>query len=92
MMGRTMARYADRARTTVVIELTEVAGKQEELLEAFGECQSGRCACPTNEYEKLAVMEVVPARSGSPCAWTKSGVALDSSEIASAVSKIERDS
>ena len=98
MMGRTMARYQiAQEQSTVVIELTEVAGKQEELLEAFGECQSGRCACPTNEYEKLAAMEV---RSGEERITlrleAKSGVALDSSEIASCldytVSKIERDS
>jgi hypothetical protein len=28
------------------------------LLDAFGECRAGRCSCPTDEYEKLAGMDV----------------------------------
>lgn len=47
--------------TGVVIELTDVGTKQAELLEAFGECQTGRCDCPTDEYDKLASMEVSDA-------------------------------
>jgi hypothetical protein len=46
--------------TAVSIELTGVEGKQRELLDAFGECQSGRCTCPTDQYEKVAAMEVEP--------------------------------
>jgi hypothetical protein len=54
-----MARHRiEQDAGAVVIELTEVGGMQEELLEAFGECQAGRCSCPTDEYEKLAAMEV----------------------------------
>jgi hypothetical protein len=54
-----MARYRiEQDRGAVVVELTEVVGRQEELLEAFGECQAGRCPCPTDEYEKLAAMDV----------------------------------
>jgi hypothetical protein len=41
-----------------VIELTEVGGQQDDLLAAFAECQSGRCSCPTEEYQKVASMEV----------------------------------
>jgi hypothetical protein len=46
---------------SVTIELTKVAGPRDELLEAFGECQAGRCSCPTEEYEKVAEMGVQPA-------------------------------
>ena len=44
--------------TAVSIELTDVDGKQEELLEAFGECQSGHCSCPTDQYEKVAGIQL----------------------------------
>ena len=42
----------------ISIELTGVEGKQEELLQAFGGCQVGRCSCPTDQYEKVATMQV----------------------------------
>lgn len=40
------------------IEVTETKGKQEKLLEAFQECQEGRCTCPTQEYSKLDSLEI----------------------------------
>jgi hypothetical protein len=67
----------------VSIELTEVAGRQAELLEAFGECQEGRCSCPTDEYRKVATMEVRP--TGDRIAiklQAKPGTSLDATEIA----------
>ncbi len=42
----------------VNIEVTETNGKQEKLLEAFQECQEGRCNCPTQEYSKLDCLEI----------------------------------
>jgi len=54
-----MARYRiDEKESTVSIEVAEVAGHQEELMQAFGECQVGQCNCPTTEYTKLASMKV----------------------------------
>jgi hypothetical protein len=45
-----MARYQIRNdRSEVSIELTEVAGHDQEFFEAFAECQEGRCSCPTDE-------------------------------------------
>lgn len=44
--------------TAVSIKLTNVEGKQERLLEAFGECQTGQCSCPTDQYEKVAGMQL----------------------------------
>ncbi len=43
----------------IEIDVTELEGKKEQLLEAFQECSEGRCTCPTNEYQKLASLEVV---------------------------------
>lgn len=92
-----MARYKiDEMESAVVIEVTDVAGRQEELLDAFGECQSGRCSCPTNEYEKLAAMEVQPGEERITLRLqAKPGMALDTSEIAACldhtVAKIEAD-
>ncbi len=54
-----MARYRiDEKESIVSIEVGEVAGHQDQLVEAFGECQAGQCSCPTNEYDKLASMQV----------------------------------
>ena len=44
--------------TSVSIELTDVEGKQELLLQAFDECQTGQCSCPTDQYEKVAGMQL----------------------------------
>ena len=48
----------DKSSADVRIALTEVGEKREALLGAFNECAEGRCSCPTNEYEKVASMEV----------------------------------
>lgn len=42
----------------VTIELTGTCGSQDELLVAFGECQTGQCSCPTEEYQKVDAMDV----------------------------------
>ena len=78
-----MARYrVDADEAVVSIQLTELAGHQEVLLEAFRECQEGRCTCPTAEYRKVASMEIhtdedrIAIRLSS-----KPGQRLDTSEI-----------
>lgn len=54
-----MARYRiEESGSAVTIEVTEVGDQQQELLSALGACQAGRCSCPTDEYQKLAAMEV----------------------------------
>ena len=69
--------------SSVAIEITEVGGRQAELLEAFGECQEGRCSCPTDEYLKVAAMEVQPADDGIAIRLqAKPGTTLDTAEIA----------
>jgi hypothetical protein len=33
-------------------------GNGEEVLGAFQQCQEGRCACPTTQYEKLQTLDM----------------------------------
>lgn len=69
--------------SAVAIEITGVAGRQAKLLEAFGECQEGRCSCPTNEYEKVAAMEVEPGEDRIAIRLeAKHGTTFDTAEIA----------
>ena len=92
-----MARYRiEQDRAAVVIELADVGGKQEELLEAFGECRAGRCSCPTNEYEKLAALDVEAGDEQITLRLrAKPGTAFDSSELAACldhtVGKVDRE-
>lgn len=68
---------------TMAIELTELGGRQAELLEAFGECQEGRCSCPTDEYQKVESMAVQPAKDRIGIRLqSKPGMTLDVAEIA----------
>ncbi len=48
----------------IEIDVTDVEGKRDQLLEAFQECSEGRCTCPTNEYQKLETLEVIEAGDG----------------------------
>jgi hypothetical protein len=67
---------------SIAIELTEVGGNQERLLEAFAECQDGRCSCPTNEYEKVAAMDVQPDEDRIAIKLqAKPGTTFDAAEI-----------
>ena len=56
-----MAKYELREdAATVSIEVSGVEDERQEqgLLQAFDECRSGRCSCPTDQYDKLATMHV----------------------------------
>lgn len=71
------------AGTGVTIELTDVGGKQQQLLAAFGECQAGQCSCPTTEYEKVAAMDVQPSDDAIAIALrAKPGTEFDTDQIA----------
>jgi len=64
------------------IMITDVEGKEGQLLEAFQECQEGRCSCPTNEYKKLESLRVEVGEGKIDLRLTaKSGQALDEAEI-----------
>lgn len=79
-----MARYRiDDEDASVSIEVTDVAGQEQELLEAFGECQAGQCSCPTDEYQKLASMDVQHTRDAIRIRLgPKAGQVLDTRQIA----------
>jgi hypothetical protein len=67
---------------TVAIQITGVGERQDELLQAFGECAEGRCSCPTDEYEKVAAMDVQPGQDRIDINLeAKPGTTLDTSEI-----------
>jgi hypothetical protein len=77
------------------IELTGVAGRLEELLDAFEECQSGQCTCPTDEYQKMAGIDVASTDDEIVLRLAaKPGARFDPDEISACldytVSKIER--
>lgn len=40
------------------VEISDIQGKEGQLLEAFRECSEGRCGCPTKEYTKLQDLRV----------------------------------
>ncbi len=42
------------------ISVEQVGDSQQALLDAFQECQEGRCSCKTSEYEKLEAIDVQP--------------------------------
>jgi hypothetical protein len=46
----------------VTIDLVDTADRASQVLEALQECQEGRCRCPTDQYERLAGMDI--ARRG----------------------------
>ncbi len=48
----------DEKKGGIDIKVADVEGDKEKLLEAFRECQEGRCSCPTAEYQKLQSLEV----------------------------------
>lgn len=78
-----MAGYRIREdNQALLIELTGVGAKKKELLEAFAECQAGQCACPTDEYGKLASMEVTGAGDSITVRLeTKPGEKLDAAQV-----------
>ena len=44
--------------TTVEISVHDVGRQQPQLLESLQECQSGSCECPTDQYDRLAGMDL----------------------------------
>ncbi len=46
------------------ISVEHVGDRQQALVDAFQECQEGRCSCETSEYEKLASIDVQSADDG----------------------------
>ncbi len=75
---------AEIKKTTngINIDVTELEGKKEQLLEAFQECSEGRCTCPTNEYQKLTALEVIDSGDAIQLSLTaKPDEQIDTAEI-----------
>jgi hypothetical protein len=45
--------------TGIEINVTDLEGKKDQLLEAFQECSEGRCTCPTQEYQKVEALDIL---------------------------------
>ena len=61
--------------------MTDVAGQEQESAEA--RCQTGQCSCPTDEYQKLASMDVQHTRDAIRIRLEpKAGQVLDTRQIA----------
>jgi len=66
----------------LAIHIDGVKGKKEELLQAFQECQEGRCSCPTDEYKKLDSLKIEHGEETIDLHLTaKAGTKIDKSEI-----------
>ena len=76
----------------LTVEVSEILEQQEQLLSAFQACREGRCACPTNEYEKLDSLEIA-AQGGEIDLRlkAKSGQVLDSNEIEKCLEHTKRE-
>ena len=73
------------------IEITEIQGKEKQLLEAFQECQEGRCSYPTNEYSKLESLEIKQTDGRIDLRLSaKKGEVFDSDEIGKCLDYTER--
>lgn len=79
-----MTRYRiNTIASAATIELTEVGAEAPRLLEAFQDCAEGRCSCPTDEYEKVASMQVETDDDGIDIKLaSKPGSEFDTSQIA----------
>lgn len=42
----------------IEIRVVGAGGQASRLLESMQECRSGRCGCPTDQYDKLEAMDV----------------------------------
>jgi hypothetical protein len=65
------------------IEVEGVGSKQAQLMQTFGECKEGQCSCPTDEYTKVASMDVKQEGDSIRLRLeAKAGETFDASEIA----------
>jgi hypothetical protein len=48
----------------VDIEVHDAAGQAPTLLRSMQDCAQGHCGCPTDQYERLAEMEMHPTADG----------------------------
>jgi hypothetical protein len=74
----------------LIIDVSDIAGKKEELLAEFQACCEGRCSCPTDEYQKLERLEIdAAAEKISLRLRAKPGQAFDEAEIEKCLDQTE---
>lgn len=72
----------DQKENGIDISVAGVKNDKQKLLEAFRECQEGRCSCPTEEYKKLDSLEVEQSDDGIQLRLrSKHGESIDKAEI-----------
>jgi len=72
----------DEKESGIDISVTDAKGDKQELLDAFRECQEGRCSCPTDEYKKLASLEITQDEAEIQLRLKpKDGEVIDKAEI-----------
>ncbi len=66
----------------IEINVKDLEGKKDQLLEAFQECSEGRCTCPTEEYKKVEAMEIKGGKDDIQLSITaKDDQKIDTAEI-----------
>ncbi len=64
------------------INVSDAAGHERQLLDAFEACREGRCSCPSTEYTKVEAIEIEQAAGEVHLKLTpKAGAEIDQSEI-----------
>ena len=68
--------------TAVDIQVRDAAGQTATLLEALQDCRDGRCGCPTDQYDRLATMEVTATEDELTVTLRpRTGAHLDTAEL-----------
>jgi hypothetical protein len=57
-MGAAMKYEISEQGTTAEIRVQDAGNQRSSLLQALGECRSGSCGCPSDQYERLANLDV----------------------------------
>lgn len=56
--GNAMGYRIQATEMRVEFEIDARGERQERLLDAFRECRTGRCGCPSDEYKKLGTFSI----------------------------------
>lgn len=68
--------------TTLTIETETDPSEKKILLEEFAKCAAGTCSCPSQQYEKLQSIKVLPTKSGINIKLVpQAGVPIDEEDI-----------
>ena len=64
------------------INVSDLKGNEDKIVEAFQECKEGRCSCPTQEYDKVESFAIIDSdESVQLSIKTKNGEEIDTDEI-----------